>query len=259
MSGARTRDPGRQADRGVRRLVVNADDFGFASDVNEGIVRSHVEGIVTAATLMANGDAFDDAVARARATPSLDVGCHLVLVGGRSLISSREFPPTVPRLMAALAAGRLRPYEEFAAQVRRIVDAGLRPTHIDTHKHTHMLPVVHAAAARVAREFGIPWVRRTLSFTGRWLRPSGCRTTDHFLGFTMTGRFRTPELVAAIRGLRAGVTEFMCHPGLCGVELRSARTRLLEHRVREMEALTSPEARRALEDSGVELVSYRDL
>jgi predicted glycoside hydrolase/deacetylase ChbG (UPF0249 family) len=244
----------------VRRLIVNADDFGFARDINEGIVRAHREGIVTATTLMANGPAFDDAVALAHANPALDVGCHLVLVGGRSLAHpSRDLPATIPRMVAALAAGRVRPYEEFAVQVRRIVDAGLRPTHLDTHKHAHILPPVLAAAARVAREFGIPWMRRVLSVGGRWLHPAGCRTTDRFLGFSMTGRFRTRELVQMIRSLPEGLTEFMCHPGLCGDELRSAPTRLREHRVRELEALTSAEARRAIEESGVRLVSYREL
>ena len=71
----------------MKRLVVNADDVGFTPDVNEGIVEAHRDGILTATTLMANGDAFDDAVKLARAVPSLDVGCHLVLVGGRASTS----------------------------------------------------------------------------------------------------------------------------------------------------------------------------
>ena len=69
-----------------KRLIVNADDFGFTPDVNRGILAAHRDGILTATTLMANGDAFDDAVRLARDTPSLDVGCHLVLISGRSLL-----------------------------------------------------------------------------------------------------------------------------------------------------------------------------
>src|SRR5579863_2120073 len=109
---------------------------------------------------MANGAAFDDALRLARETPTLDIGCHLVLVGERSLLTGKPYPPTVGRLLAALARREVRPYEELAAQVRRILDAGIRPTHLDTHKHTHLAPPVLEAVARLAEESGALWVRR---------------------------------------------------------------------------------------------------
>lgn len=270
----------------LRRLVTNADDFGFTRDVNAGIVEAHERGILTATTLMANGAAFDDAVRLARANPSLDVGVHLVLVQGRSLAGpERELPETLTALLAALARGRIRVYEELEAQILRVLDAGLRPTHLDTHKHTHLLPPVLDAVARLGERYGIPWVRRPfdLPMKGRpagvpWsklataralgllrarfhsvLTRRGCRTTDHFAGFAMTGRFRTAELVALIRQLPPGSTEFMCHPGRCGDELRAARTRLKESRAAELEALAAPETRAALAEAGVELTNYRGL
>lgn len=266
--------------------MVNADDFGFTNDVNQGIIEAHERGILTATTLMANGDAFDDAVRRARENRSLDIGAHLVLVGGRSLAEAdRELPPSVPRLLAAIAARRMNIYEELAAQVRRILDAGIRVTHLDTHKHTHLAPPVLAGVARVAEEFRIRWVRRpfdlpmTAASAGatwgkramsrglafirgpfhRVLAQHQCRTTDHFAGFQITGRFRTSELVALIRVLPEGSTELMCHPGRCTGELRSARTRLKESREAELKALTAPETLRALEETGIELVNYRML
>ena len=76
-----------------RRLIVNADDFGFTHDVNAGIVEARRRGILRSTTLMANGAAFDDAVRLARENPDLDVGCHLVLVGGRSLSRPGELLP----------------------------------------------------------------------------------------------------------------------------------------------------------------------
>src|SRR5262245_64061738 len=99
-----------------KRLVVNADDFGFTRDVNEGIVEAHRRGILTATTLMANGGAFDDAVRLAEKHPTLDVGCHLVLVSGRSLLTGRPFPLTVSRLLVAIAKRQIRIYDELAAQ-----------------------------------------------------------------------------------------------------------------------------------------------
>jgi predicted glycoside hydrolase/deacetylase ChbG (UPF0249 family) len=269
-----------------KQLVVNADDFGFTSDVNQGIIEAHQRGILTATTLMANGDAFEDAVGRARENQSLDIGAHLVLIGGRALAGTdRALPSSVPRLLAAIAAGRLNIYEELAAQVRRILDAGIRLTHLDTHKHTHLAPPVLDGVARVAEEFSIRWVRRpfdlpmTAASAGaswgkramsgglafirghfhRVLAQHQCRTTDHFAGFQITGRFRTSELVALIRALPEGSTELMCHPGRCTGELRSARTRLKESREAELEALTAPETLRALEQTGIELVNYRML
>src|SRR5580692_1695074 len=119
---------------GVRKLVVNADDFGFTRDVNQGIVEAHQRGILTATTLMATGAAFDDAVRLARENPTLDIGCHLVLVG------QAPYPPTVAKLVSAVMLGRIRIYQELSTQVRRILDVGLEPTHLDTHKHTHLLP-----------------------------------------------------------------------------------------------------------------------
>ena len=266
-----------------RRLVVNADDFGFTRGVNAGIVEAHRKGILTAATLMANGAAFDDAVRLARENPSLDVGCHLVLVQGPSVASGNPLPATLPSLLRAIALGRAKIYEELAAQIGRIEGTGIRPTHLDTHKHTHLLPPVLDAVARLSEEHRIPWVRRPFDFPIEadgipaskrmvsWglgcLRPRfhrvlarrGCRSADHFAGFRITGRYGADELVRLIEQLPEGITEFMCHPGHCTDELRAAPTRLKESRQTELDALTAPETRAALQDHGVQLTSYREL
>ncbi len=103
----------------MRRLVVNADDFGFTRDVNYGSVRAHREGILTATTLMTTGAAFDHAVVLARETPSLDIGCHLVLVGPPGM------PATVAQLVRAVALGSIRVYDELSRQVRCILSTGI--------------------------------------------------------------------------------------------------------------------------------------
>ena len=133
--------------------------------MNAGIVEAHRNGILTATTLMANGDAFDDAVRLARETPTLDIGCHLVLIGGRSLLTGQALPATRAAVAGGAGAGaRSASYDELAAQVRRIVDAGIRPTHLDTHKHTHLAPPVLDAVARLAEEFGMPLGAAALRF-----------------------------------------------------------------------------------------------
>ena len=259
----------------MRFLVVNADDFGFTRDVNRGIVEAHRNGILTATTLMACGDAFDDATRLARENPSLDVGCHLVLVG------SPGFPDTVSQLIAAVR--KMPVYDLLSAQVRKILDAGIVPTHLDTHKHTHLLPPVLEAVARISEEYKIPWVRRPFDFPmeaggigwkkravsqafhvvrGRFervLAKHACRSTDHFAGFQMTGNYDAAYLERLIHELPEGSTEFMCHPGICTDELRAARTRLKESREAELRAFTAPSVRRALEHENVRLTGYREL
>jgi predicted glycoside hydrolase/deacetylase ChbG (UPF0249 family) len=255
----------------LRVLVINADDFGFTSDVNARIIKAHREGVLTSTTLMANGDAFDDAVRLARETPSLDLGCHLVLVQGQSLLTGKLLPRNPRELLWRLIHGGLDVYSELRLQIERILAAGLRPTHLDTHKHTHLLPRVFREVVRLAHEFGIPYVRlpldNTVRFAGlspvsfearyrRYAERFNVRFTDHFLGFRLTGSFTENSFAAAIRNLPEGLTEFMCHPGLLGPELARAETRLKESRVRELEALTSPRIRQLMDEYKVRLSPF---
>lgn len=156
----------------MKRLIVNADDFGFTRGVNAGIARAHQTGIVTSTTIMANGEAFEDAVELARANPGLGIGCHLAVVGGRpvaersrirSLVDDEgALPATLTKLMIKLARGSVSTDDiacEFRWQLDRVVRVGIQPTHLDTHKHSHTHPQVMEALARVAAEFGIKCVR----------------------------------------------------------------------------------------------------
>lgn len=261
-------------------LFVNADDFGFTEDVNEGIIDAHVRGILTSTTLMANGAAFSDAVRRAKATPTLDVGCHLVLVGGQSLVTKTPLPKSLSAMMRAVTFGALEPYHEFRAQIKKILAAGIRPTHLDTHKHTHLYPPVLDAVARLSQEFSVPWVRRPFDFPldgqrvplrrqalsrslgvfrqsfHSKLARHGCWTTDHFAGFSLTGHLSIQDLVQILDQLPEGVTELMVHPGYCRDELRAAPTRLKESREKELQALTAVVTRAAIERNGIQLARY---
>lgn len=155
------------------KLIVNADDFGLTRGVNEGILQAHQKGILTSATLMANGEAFEDAIARAKEAPGLGVGCHVVLVGGQAISPPDEIPTlaapdgalpdSLPALMAQLTFRGVRSRDlerEIRAQILKIRRAGIEPTHLDTHKHAHVHPKVMAALGRVARELGILRVRK---------------------------------------------------------------------------------------------------
>jgi predicted glycoside hydrolase/deacetylase ChbG (UPF0249 family) len=256
----------------VKYLIVNADDFGFTRDVNAGIVHAHREGILTATTLMANGKAFDEAVRLAHETPTLDIGCHLALVQGYSLLTRRPLPAKPADLLIALAKREIDVEAELRSQIRKIFAAGLHPTHLDTHKHTHIVPSVFRTVVRLAHEFGIPYVRLPLDATlpfgevpcrylrryyRRLIEGYNVRVTDRFVGFRLTGRLNEESLAHALRSLQPGSTEFMCHPGFLGAELSGAPTRLKESRLRELEALTSPRIRKLIDEQTISLTNYR--
>jgi predicted glycoside hydrolase/deacetylase ChbG (UPF0249 family) len=163
----------------VRRLIVNADDFGFTAGVNRGIVEAHTRGIVTSSTLMANGRAFEDAVRLAKTVPLLSVGCHVVLIDGEPVLDAKQAPSIIsarisadssgPRFREGLKsfaaralAGRLNPDEieaEAIAQIRKLQSAGISVSHVDTHKHTHVFPAVSRPLLRAACACGVPAIR----------------------------------------------------------------------------------------------------
>jgi predicted glycoside hydrolase/deacetylase ChbG (UPF0249 family) len=164
----------------VRRLIVNADDFGMTAGINRGIAEAQQHGIVTSATLMANSRAFDEAAALARSlagsNPHFGVGCHIVLLDGEPVLPAERvgsllqpgaqngshFRVELNDFVVAAFRGKLRPDEieaEAAAQVQRLQAAGVQPSHFDTHKHAHMFPDALRPLLRAARACDVPAVR----------------------------------------------------------------------------------------------------
>ena len=164
----------------MRRLIVNADDFGLTSGINRAIVEARERGIVTSASLMANSQAFDEAAALARSltakTGHFSVGCHVVLVDGTPVLPPEQVSSLLhpgaqngSRLRAGLSGfvlasfrSKLDPAEveaEAAAQIHRLQAAGVEPSHFDTHKHAHMFPAVLRPLLRAARRCNVPAVR----------------------------------------------------------------------------------------------------
>lgn len=155
----------------MRRLIVNADDFGFTSGVNRAIVEAHTRGVVTSSTLMANGSAFAEAAQLAKSVPGLSIGCHVVLIDGEpvlgapklpSLTNSSRFHDGLKTFAARALAGRMDAGEiaaEAAAQIRKIQSAGIAVSHVDTHKHTHVFPHVLRPLLRAAAECGVRALR----------------------------------------------------------------------------------------------------
>lgn len=164
----------------MRRLIVNADDFGLTAGVNRAVLELHHAGVVTSTTLMARAKASEEAICMAIATPSLGVGCHVVLVDGDPVLQPKDIPSlidartgrflsTLGAFLVRLLSGRLRAEEiesEATAQIALLQARGLQPTHIDTHKHVHLFPAVLQSVLRAARATGIEKVRNP--FEPQW-------------------------------------------------------------------------------------------
>ena len=272
----------------MRQLVVNADDFGFTEGVNRGIVDAMRKGILRATTLMANGAAFDHAVALANDNPALDVGVHGVLIQGEMLTKrGRRLPSTLSQFLIARRTWLTRTMirAELEAQIDKIRQAGIEPTHIDMHKHTHVAPDVLKVVLDLAEDHGIRWVRTPYDIprlVSAWrlptralllqpllrsterrfrttIRQKGVRATDHFAGFALTGNLATPNLLRLLPKLPEGSTELMAHPGYNDAELNRARTRLTWEREVELKALMDPTVAEAAAAAGIEICSFADL
>jgi len=159
----------------VRRLIINADDFGLTHGVNRAIVEAHEHGVLTSSTLMANGPAFEDAIQRARSNPRLSVGCHVVLVDGLPVLARGKTPTlsdqkthdgrfheSLNSFVLRTVRGRIDADEieaEATAQIRKLQAAGIPVSHLDTHKHTHIFPPVLRPLLRAARACGVAALR----------------------------------------------------------------------------------------------------
>lgn len=287
----------------MKNLILNADDFGLTLGVNEGIIRAHTDGILTSTTLMANAPAFEDAVRRAQENPSLGVGVHLVLIGGKSVAGPGEvgsliddhgeLPRSLPNFVARVTSGLIRQEhveKELQAQIEKVRAAGIAPTHVDSHKHTHAHPRVMKAVARVAQACGITRIRKPFEdLSDSWhstrdergaampqlaaaaaaritsrsfdaiCRRYGLRSPDRFLGLARTGNISTAAMRSLIDTLSDGTTEIMVHPGICDSDLEQTGSRLQMHRQRELEALVAPEVKEMLREQGVRLMTYREV
>jgi hopanoid biosynthesis associated protein HpnK len=288
----------------MKRLIVSADDFGLTQLVSQGILDAHHYGIVTTTSLMATGGAFEEAIAMAARAPQLSVGVHLVLTQGIPVSRRHEIPTLVDgRGRLCLAANEflrkvvtgcidLREVEtELRGQIVRVVRAGITPTHLDGHKHLHILPGISDIVIRLAQEFGIPSVRCPMEglplarlphclrdpqagvfrqcFAGcavSWfarrfrlkLTQAGLNYPTHFYGLSQTGFLNGESLEAILRYLPAGTSELMCHPGYADSLLAKTGTRLLAQREIESRALMSPRTRDLVISEGIQLVSYRE-
>lgn len=273
-------------------LIVTADDFGAAVEVNEAVEAAHRTGILTAASLMVSGAAADDAVARARRNPTLRVGLHLVLVEGRPVLP----PESVSRLVdangsfrcdmtamgalfAASAAARRQLAAEIAAQFEAFRATGLALDHCNAHKHYHLHPLIGSLIASIGRSHGLRAARVPLEpaailrkiepstprmpalalapwalLLRRRFRAAGLFTCDRVFGLQWSGGMTRDRLCGLIAHLPPGLSEIYLHPATAAYPGGAPGYRYRE----ELEALTSPEVAAACRERALQLGGFAD-
>jgi predicted glycoside hydrolase/deacetylase ChbG (UPF0249 family) len=287
----------------VKNLIVNADDLGWTEGVNRGIVEAFHHGIVTSTSLLANGAAFAGGVEAARSAPGLGVGVHLNLSDGlpvadRETVTSLlnhdgEFAGGPESLLLRRARRGLVLAEvenEWDAQIQRVRDTGIEPTHVDGHKHVHMLPGLFEIALKLAKQHDIGAIRvsleesslraalasgskqnsgvimkqgvqaRGLKLLARDARElaerAGISTADYFCGIAQTGELTREGVAQFVKSLPNGTTELMCHPGYADAALLKTRTRLQDSRQTELQILTDTGIRNLVASLGIRLIDY---
>jgi predicted glycoside hydrolase/deacetylase ChbG (UPF0249 family) len=249
----------------VRRLIVNADDFGLTEGVSRGILRAHREGLVTSTTVLASLPAQPELDAAA-AGSGLGLGLHFNLTWG--------LPVSPPATVASLVDGEGRFGRDLAAlqgrarpdEVRRECEAqieaftrrfGRGPTHLDSHHHAHRVPGVLDAVVDVVLGARLPLRSQDPGFR-EGLRRHGIPTTDSFVGDAQAEPYWTTErLLDQLATLPLGLTELMCHPGLFDESL--AYSRYGRQREVELAALCDAEARATVERLDIRLCHFGTL
>jgi len=271
----------------MKRLIVSGDDFGIHRLINQGIIDAHRNGILTSASIVACGQAFDDAVSLARANPELGVGIHLTFVAEiplskcediESLVGSDgRFPPSWKSMLFRLITGRIRWREiqqEAEAQIARVLDSGITPTHVDSHQHLHLFPALGKRLLPVIQKFGIPGIRLAkrelianqrgwkslgLEYLSRRSAPdmdrAGIWSPDHVAGTSLGGRLTVESVDRLLSELPDGTTELICHPGADNEELAKCYQWDYDWNS-ETRALTSPVLRRKIADLGIQLSRF---
>jgi predicted glycoside hydrolase/deacetylase ChbG (UPF0249 family) len=279
----------------VARLIVNADDFGLTSGVNRAILELHKAGVLTSTSLMARSGAADEAIEIACSTPTLGVGCHVVLVDGEHVLpaeaistlvdrTTRRLPTALAPFLRRLFTGCLNFAEveaETRAQIEFLQGKGVRLTHIDTHKHTHLFPHVLRPVLRAARACGIhavrnpfepawalratsgaPWTRLAEVAALKWLEPvcrriiaeEGFTTTEGTVAVAGTGILDAATLRCLLKEMPTGTWELVTHPGYNDADLAGVPTRLRASRDVERLALAAVTGFPA-----IELISFAQL
>jgi len=269
-------------------VIVTADDFGRSTAVNAAVIKAHQQGILTCASLMVSGEAADEAVALARENPGLNVGLHLVLIDGFSVLPKKDIPDIVDdqrHFSSDPAAGGARYFfsararqqlrKESRAQVGKFLAFGLEMDHLNSHHHLHIHPTIASIVVDLAREYRIPAIRLPLQGLRMVTRPTapmaavmlpwvmnlkfkldmaGIAHNREVMGLFENAAMNVENWLRLTPKLKPGVTEIFSHPASPDRSDQGGTSPAFD----EYKALIDPEVKEALAQANVVLGSFRD-
>jgi chitin disaccharide deacetylase len=274
----------------MKYLIVSADDFGLAKNINEGIIKAYKEGVVTCVNLMPSGEAFDDALKLTRMIGLNEIGAHLALTQTKPLTEIGKIPTLLAKdgsfcqnyteFFLRFIRNRIdleQVYTELKSQINVLQMAGLRITNLSSHEHIHMAPVILDIFVKLARECRIPAIRflhKENSFhikinhlykniilfclegrVKKILNASSICSPDNFSGFLHSGKLKEEMVLRIIESLEEGTTELVCHPAIIGPDVLK-KYGFHKNGELELSALTGNAVKRLINDRKIQLLSY---
>ncbi|MBI5797743.1 ChbG/HpnK family deacetylase [Candidatus Woesearchaeota archaeon] len=251
----------------MQRLIINADDFGFSREVNEGIIEAHQFGTVTSTSIMSNERFFEHAVDLYPKT--LGIGIHLNLTWGNTLTNGKAFDKKNKYRAVLGTINKNFVRKELEKQIERVFEVGITPDHLDSHQHLHAFQPITNIVIDLAKEFHIPKIRwqkekTTLPFPIQpfinqqiinWnMKKCPLTTTDNFFGTLYTGRPAMKHFLSYLNF--KGSAEICSHPGK---KSYVEKDKLYKTREREFKILTSENFKNKIQEKNIQLISFREL
>ena len=285
----------------MKYLIVNADEFGLSSGVNKGIIEAFQNGIVRSTTLVVTGKCYDDAITFLRNNPELGAGVHLTLTGGipvsnidgvKSLVDEEGKLLLRKKFFRRMISGLIKLNEvekEFDAQINKLINSGIKITHLDSHQSTYMYPSIFKIAVKMAKKYNLPMrfpidpisLNKNISFNlkksmhvfkkivlklismklYKEIKKSNIRIADSFrtyYDFHRTDGDFEKSLLNLLKSLDDGINEVMSHPGYWDKDLADWVNGKEDEGLREKElrALTSDGIKTYIRENNIILVNW---
>ncbi len=249
----------------LKKLIINADDFGLSPGVNQGIIKAMTEGIVTSTTIMMNREYAQDAIRLSKEYDVKGIGIHLTISSGRPLLELDEVSSLVnedgnfdKRMYFSkekIGKQELKEIElEYRAQIEEFLKSGLEITHLDSHHHAHSFPKIRDLAVKLAKEYQLP-----LRFVNKELKQliteNQLLSSDYFSTEFYAEGVSIDNLKELITQMPEGLIEFMVHPAEVDQELIEASS-YNQIRAKELEILTSDKMKKWINEQNIELVDF---
>lgn len=262
----------------MKKLIINADDFGLSVGINNGIIDGLKKGFIKDTSLIAGSDAYEHAVDLAKKNNIKNIGVHVVLA--KEIPSAQKYYRFSWRYFLGIVNNR-EIHFNIKNQILKIKNDGFNITHIDSHQHIHMMPRILKIYVQLAKEFNIRFIRfpyeakipdlfdfrnvikvfclRAVCILSKHiLVKNDIRHSDYFYGHFYSGRLNKESVFKMLSGIKEGITELSCHPGYLTDEIR---TKYPWHSNCENEllVLSDPRFSEAVKKNNIELVSYADI